>query len=68
MRQRLRSGTILLAVLGACSSVSDGMTDVPTEVHLSGGVEYRAETAVMESFPVQLHTRVTARNTGAQDV
>ena len=54
----------LLALL-ACSSAEDSPTDTPSAVDSRnvGGIDYSAETLVMESFPVQLRTIVTARNT-----
>lgn len=57
----------LLALL-ACSSTEDAVTDAPASSRNVGGIEYSAETLVMESFPVQLATIVTARNTTVADV
>lgn len=55
---------IPILLLAACTSAEDSPTDTPPASSRSvGGIEYSAETLVMESFPVQLRTIVTARNT-----
>lgn len=64
MRNRiLLSGATLLGLL-ACSPADDGPTGVPAPTQNVGLVEFSADTRIMESFPVQLATDVTARNTG----
>ena len=50
------------AIFVACSGAGDSPTDTPAQSRNVGGIEYSAETLVMESFPVQLQTIVTARN------
>lgn len=68
MRTRsLHSATAALAALAllGCSTADDGVTDVPSAIRIAGDVEFSADTHVMESFPVQLSTDVTARNEGA---
>ena len=57
-----------LLLLAACTNGEDTVTDAPSSAHNLGGVEYSAETLVMESFPVQLRTIVTARNATGDDV
>ena len=54
----------LIPFLGllACSTGEDAVTDAPSSLHGLPGLEFTAETLVMESFPVQLRTIVTARN------
>ena len=47
------------------ADVSDAPTG-PSAPVTQGGIEYSADTRVMESFPVQLDTRVTMRNPSAQ--
>ena len=56
-----------LLLLAACTNGEDTVTDAPSSAHNLGGVEYSAETLVMESFPVQLRTIVTARNATGDD-
>jgi hypothetical protein len=57
-------------VLLACSN-SEG-PDQPlqpgSDAVIQGTVEYRASTAVMESFPVQVRTEVTLRNQRGEDI
>lgn len=60
--------SLLLPGVIACSSGGDSVTDAPSTVHVVGDVEYSAETAIMESFPVQLATTVTLRNTSNADL
>jgi len=57
-------GLIGLALLAGCNGSSDVVeppagSGAPVIV---GGIEYTGQTLVMESFPVQLDTRVTMRN------
>ena len=55
--------TLTLLLVAACSTAEDGPTDSPAAASSRiGGIEYGAETLIMESFPVQLRTIVTARN------
>ena len=65
MRKRL----IPILLVAACTSAEDGPTDSPPATSRQvGGVEYSADTRVMESFPVQLGMSVTARNTSGAAV
>ena len=51
-----------LALTAGCGTALDP-TDAPSSlVILEGAIECSAETAILESFPVQLHTIVTMRN------
>jgi hypothetical protein len=55
----------------SCSSTGDvAEPQGPAAATISEGIEYRASTAVLESFPVQLHTivDVTNRSGSAVDV
>ena len=68
-----RFALLPLLLLAACANGEDNVTDTPPVTpppgsRTVGDVVYSAETLVMESFPVQLHTIVTARNTSSQDV
>jgi hypothetical protein len=64
----MRYSTILAsAIFVACAGGGDSPTDAPSQSRIVGGIEYSAETLVMESFPVQLQTIVTARNTSDDD-
>jgi hypothetical protein len=61
-----------LAITAGCAAGCNGNSDVadaptgPSAPVTRGGVEYSADTRVMESFPVQLDTRVTMRNPSSQ--
>lgn len=59
----------VVALLAACTT---GGTPVSVESRLEdrtvGGVAYRAETLVLESFPVQLRPQVRMRNETGDDV
>ena len=60
-----------LALVGLLGAGCNGSPDVAAPPAsgapvTQGGIEYTADTRVMESFPVQLDTRVTMRNRGAQ--
>ena len=58
-----------LLALAACAAPGDSPTDAPpADTRNVGGLEYSAETLVMESFPVQLQTVVTVRNPSDEDV
>ena len=65
MTNRIR---LAIAVVSACSGMGCSSTgDVaepqgPAAATISEGIEYRATTAVLESFPVQLHTTVDITN------
>ena len=57
-----------LALAAGCNGNSD-VSDAPTGPSAPvtrDGVEYTADTRIMESFPVQLDTRVTMRNPSSQ--
>jgi hypothetical protein len=57
-------GLIGLALLAGCNGRPDAV-EPPAGAGapvVQGGVEYTGQTLVMESFPVQLDTRVTMRN------
>lgn len=61
---RLQTLLVLLAA-GGCAGAVDPDLDAPgSAAVVQGDVGYRAETAVMESFPVQLRTTVTMGNRG----
>lgn len=52
-----------LSLAMACSSPSDADADAPSSAAVvQGDVEYRATTAILESFPVQLKTSVVMAN------
>lgn len=55
--------TLLLALVACSGGGQTDPTGLPADARLVGGVEYSAESFVLESFPVQLHTIVTATNT-----
>ena len=58
-----------ILLLAACTSAEDSPTDTPPAASQQvGDVQYSAETLVMESFPVQLRTIVTARNTSDEAI
>lgn len=60
----LGSPLLALALLAGCNGGAD-VPDPPTGPSapvIQGGIEYAADTRVMESFPVQLDTRVTMTN------
>lgn len=60
-----RTWTIALAAgaQAACTGAREPVQPDPaSEVRVFESVEYRAETQVMESFPVQLRTRATVTN------
>jgi hypothetical protein len=62
------AGLPLLALVLLAGTACNGGSDVadpptgPSGPVTQGGVEYTADTRVMESFPVQLDTRVTMTN------
>jgi hypothetical protein len=59
---------VALALLAGCNGGAD-VPDPPTGPSgpvTQGGIEYTADTRVMESFPVQLDTRVTMTNRSSQ--
>jgi hypothetical protein len=69
---RMKAGVravLTAALLTACTSSGDPQ-EPGESVFLvrAGDVEYSAETLVMESFPVQLRTTVTATNRGGRSV
>ena len=66
--KRSLSTLALLGLLGAGCNGSPDVADPPASGApvTQNGIEYTADTRVMESFPVQLDTRVTMRNRGAQ--
>ena len=55
---------LILLLVGALTACANGVTSVgPTSASVvQGEVEYTAETLILESFPVQLHTIVRMRN------
>lgn len=56
---------LVLLLAAACSpSETSGPGDSHSQTIIEGGVSYRAETAIMESFPVQLRTSVHISNRG----
>ena len=61
-----------LALTAGCTGCNGGpdVADPPagTSPIVQGGIEYSAQTLVMESFPVQLDTRVTMTNRSTQRV
>ena len=48
--------------LAACSNGGDPVADTPSDSRSVGGIVYTAQTAIAESFPVQLYVTVTATN------
>lgn len=52
----------LTLLVAACSSGGDAVTDAPADSRSVDGIVYSAQTAVAESFPVQLYVTATARN------
>lgn len=60
-------GMVLAVIALGCggSAPVDPETDGPAALATHGGVEYSAETLVMESFPVQLRTVVQVTNVSA---
>lgn len=58
----------LLVLLGCTSGADDDLTGTPDRNRTVGDIEFSAETLVMESFPVQLRTVVTARNASPNPV
>ena len=52
----------LAVLLTACSAGGDSVTDAPADSRIVDGIVYSAETAIAESFPVQLYVTVTASN------
>ncbi|MGH7457626.1 MAG: hypothetical protein ACREKN_00895 [Longimicrobiaceae bacterium] len=58
------TGFGLLAATLVCSCTPEGTTDPGpgSQTRVVGGIEYRADTRVAESYPVQLHTTVTVTN------
>jgi hypothetical protein len=65
-------GTIVVAcVAAACGGGSEPgapSTDDAAAVIAAGEVRFTADTRILESFPVQLHTSVTATNDGDEPV
>ncbi len=62
---------LLVAALVAAGCAGGGDPQEPGDAALlvrEDGIEYAAETAVMESFPVQLATTVTATNRSGRSV
>lgn len=66
MMRRLLLLSILLA--GCAREATPPAADGPDAALLHGGLEYTADTRVMESFPVQLATTVTIANRGSAPV
>jgi hypothetical protein len=70
MKQAIPAFALLgLALATACNGGSPDVADPPpggSAPIVQGGVEYTADTRIMESFPVQLDTRVTMRNRSSQ--
>lgn len=60
MPRTYSAGMALL--LAACSSGGDNVTDAPADSRSVDGIVYTAETAIAESFPVQLYVTATAMN------
>lgn len=60
MTRRIATGFILLLV--ACSNGGDPVADTPSDSRSVGGIVYTAQTAIAESFPVQLYVTATATN------
>ena len=52
----------LSLLLPACSASGDNVTDAPADSRSVDGIVYSAETAIAESFPVQLYVTVSATN------
>ncbi|MHB1169502.1 MAG: hypothetical protein ACYC28_09505 [Longimicrobiales bacterium] len=68
MHTMLRAG-LAAALLFACTSNGDPQDPADSALLVrADGVDYTADTAVMESFPVQLRTTVTASNRGDRTV
>lgn len=59
---------IAVLLVAACGNASDVVTDTPDESRNVDGIVYSAETAILESFPVQLRTTVSAANPGGDAV
>ena len=53
---------LLLAVVACSKPETAGPGDQHAQTLVEGGISYRAETAIMESFPVQLRTSVHITN------
>jgi len=68
MQRLMRGAAVLLLVAGCTSSGDPQEPGDRTSLVRAQGVEFSAETAVMESFPVQLRTTVTATNTDRRSV
>lgn len=74
MRRSVLFLTLLLVVAAACSRpehpAQPGQPESPSSrqgsIMTEGDLRYVAETAIMESFPVQLATTVTASNVGSR--
>lgn len=64
MTNREAAMCAVVLLLAACAK--NGPEEAGAGASVSeGGIEYRAETRVAESFPVQLHTTVTMTNASA---
>ena len=61
---------VLACAIGACNGGgdSDPISPPSSAAVVRDGVEFTADTRVMESFPVQLATTVTMRNTSSAPV
>lgn len=68
MKTLMSAAAVLFVVAGCTSSSSPQEPGEGVGLVRAEDVVFSAETAVMESFPVQLRTTVTATNTGVRSV
>src|SRR5688500_2974948 len=68
MKRSLFAAAALALAVAACATGVDPEGPPASAAVLQGDVEYRATTAILESFPVQLHTSVEMRNRSASRV
>jgi hypothetical protein len=66
-RRRLASLAFAVTLAGCISSVAPDNPPSSAAV-VQGEIEYTADTAILESFPVQLHTTVRMRNRSRSSV
>jgi len=68
MQKLMSAAAVLFLVAGCTSGGSPQEPGEGADLVRAEDVVFSAETAVMESFPVQLRTTVTATNTGVRSV
>ena len=60
----MRHGVLTICIIMGCAQPPDpALSGTPAAAVVRDGVEYHAETLIMESFPVQLRTNVSIRAT-----